>query len=428
MKKVCLRYGRTTIPVAIPEWVKARIIRKPTTSAIERPQEAVVNCFEEPIGCPSLRELASGSESVCIAICDITRPVPNNIFLRPMLEILLDAGIDAGKITILVATGLHRPNDGEELQELIGDPWVLDKVRIVNHNAKDDACNKLIGYTERRGTPVRLNQAFIDADLRIVTGLVEPHFMAGYSGGRKVIAPGLAHSETIRTFHSGRFMADPAASNCNFANNPLHEEQLEIVRMLGAVYAVNTVIDEGRNLQRINFGEVTLSHAAMVEQTRSDCEVFLNRRYRTVVTSAAGYPLDQTYYQTIKGMVGALGILEEGGDLIIVSACNQGLGSEEFRNSQKRLVEMGRDAFLNSLMEKPLADIDEWQSQKQADSTGHVNVILYTEGLSEEEQFLTGVNCVGNLQDAVNASIAGSSTPSIAVIPEGPYVIPFYRN
>src|SRR5690606_15402775 len=136
---------------------------------------------------------------------------------------LMQAGIPAGSIRVLVATGLHRPNEGSELAELIGDSWVLQNVEVANHFARDDSQHVDLGRTRTRGTVVRLDRRFVEADVRIATGLVEPHFMAGYSGGRKVIAPGLAHAETITTFHSARFMADPASRNGNFAGNPLHE-------------------------------------------------------------------------------------------------------------------------------------------------------------------------------------------------------------
>src|SRR5262249_532186 len=158
--------------------------------------------------------------------------------LRPMIETMLGAGIPLDRISVLVATGLHRPNLGDELAELVGDPWVLANVRVVNHNARDEAAHVDFGHTRTRHTPVKLDRLFGEADLRIATGLVEPHFMAGWSGGRKVIAPGVAHHETIRTFHSARFMEDPLAVQCNLVGNPLHEEQLEIVRMLGEVYAL----------------------------------------------------------------------------------------------------------------------------------------------------------------------------------------------
>src|SRR5262249_50283115 len=156
--------------------------------------------------------------------------------------------VPIGNIVVLVATGLHRPNLGDELAELVGDPWVLENVRVENHYARNTADHVDLGRTPTRGTPVSLNRLFVDADLRIATGRVEPHFMAGWSGGRKVVAPGVAGHETIRTFHSARFMEDPLAVQCNLVGNPLHEEQLQIVRMLGEVYALNTVIDEDRDL------------------------------------------------------------------------------------------------------------------------------------------------------------------------------------
>jgi lactate racemase len=178
---------------------------------------------------------------------------------------------------VLVATGLHRPNLGTELDELIGDPWVLRTVRVENHYATRDEDHLLLGSTSTRGTVVRLDRRFVEADLKIATGLVEPHFMAGYSGARKVIAPGLAHAETITTFHSARFMADPNAVNCNFEGNPLHEEQLEIVRMLGGAFALNTVVERlatSRSSISVRLSPATLKRSASsVNTPRSQSNV-----------------------------------------------------------------------------------------------------------------------------------------------------------
>ncbi len=325
---VALRYGRGELELVVPGGIGCRVIRKPLMATVPDAAEAVVRALDRAVGSPSLIELGRNASSACIAICDITRPVPNHLFLRPMIEILIAAGMPAEAITVLVATGLHRPNEGDELRELIGDPWVLDRVAVVNHDARNDADHVDLGRTSTRGTVVRIDRRFVEADLRIATGLVEPHFMAGYSGGRKVIAPGLAHAETITTFHSSRFMADPASANCNLAGNPLHEEQLEIVRLLGGALSLNTVIDEARRLAMVNFGEIVASHQQAVDFVRQYCEIDVPRRYSTVVTSAAGYPLDKTYYQTVKGMVGAMNILEPGGDLIIASECEEGMDHE----------------------------------------------------------------------------------------------------
>jgi nickel-dependent lactate racemase len=224
------------------------VVRKRPLPKLPDPHGAIRSVLDAPTGSPPLAALAERRRSACILICDITRPVPNRLFLRPMIDTMLAAGIPRDRISVLVATGLHRPNLGSELAELVGDPWVLENVRVENHYARDEAAHVDLGPTRTRGTPVKLDRLFVEADLRIATGLVEPHFMAGWSGGRKVIAPGVAHHETIRTFHSARFMEDPLAVQCNLVGNPLHEEQLEIVRMLGEVLALNTVIDEDRDL------------------------------------------------------------------------------------------------------------------------------------------------------------------------------------
>ncbi len=426
--KIELRYGRGEISINLPEDADVTVIRKPAMPILSDPRTAVVEAIRNPISSPPLSELASGARSACIAICDNTRPVPNHLFLRRIIETLIDSGIPASGITVLVATGLHRPNEGDELKELVGDRWVLHTVNVANHFARNDDDHLNLGRTKSRGTVVRLDRRFVEADIRIATGLVEPHFMAGYSGGRKVIAPGLAHAETITTFHSARFMADPAAINCNFDGNPLHEEQLEIVEMLGGALALNTVIDEQRNLSFVNFGEIVDSHQQAVDFVRDFCEVSIPRRFHTVVTSAAGYPLDKTYYQTVKGMVGAMDILAPGGDLIIASECSEGMGSSEFIDSQKRLVERGPDAFLNSILEKSHADIDEWQTQMQLKPMSIGNVHLYADRLPKSDHVVTGVHVLESLDETIRHSVASSDDHAVAVIPEGPYLVPFYRS
>jgi nickel-dependent lactate racemase len=417
-------YGRSGLRVAVPRTGSATVIRKPPLPKLSDPHAAVRAALAMPVAAAPYADLVRGRRSACILICDITRPVPNRLFLRPLIEGLLAAGVAREHITVLVATGLHRPNEGDELAEIVGDPWVLATVRVANHFARDAAAHVDLGVTPTRGTPVRLDRRFATADLRIATGLVEPHFMAGYSGGRKVIAPGVAHEDTIRTFHSARFMEDPAATQCNLAGNPLHEEQLEIVRLLGEVYALNTVIDEDRDLVHVNFGEVVASHAAAVDFVAASTRLPVGRRFRTIVTSAAGHPLDKTYYQTVKGMVTPLDILEPGGTLIVASACSEGFGSQAFRASQARLVELGPDAFLRTLVGKRFADVDEWQTEMQLKPMRAGRVQLYTTGLDAGERRLTGVEVVDAIDDAVAAALARAGDPAFAIIPEGPYVVP----
>jgi nickel-dependent lactate racemase len=417
-------YGTAGLRVALPPGARATVIRKRPMAKLADPQGAVTNALANPVSAPPFETLARGKASACILICDVTRPVPNHLFLRPLVERMLAAGVSRERITVLVATGLHRPNEGAELEALVGDPWVMANVRVENHFARDAAAHVDLGVTPKRGTPVKLDRRFVEAELRIATGLVEPHFMAGWSGGRKVIAPGVAHEDTIRTFHSARFMEDPAAIQCNLDGNPLHEEQLAIVRMLGEVYALNTVIDEDRDLVHVDFGEVIASHLEAVRFVAEATRVPVGRRFATVLTSSAGAPLDKTYYQTVKGMVTPLDILEPGGTLIVASACSEGFGSREFRASQSRLVALGPDAFLQTLLAKRFADVDEWQTEMQLKPMRAGRVQLYTTGLDDEGRRLTGVENVDSVETALAAAVARAGDPAVAVIPEGPYVVP----
>ncbi|GEJ57784.1 nickel-dependent lactate racemase [Anaeromyxobacter diazotrophicus] len=422
-----LLYGRGTLPLRLPDELSVTVIRKPAMPVLPSAEEGVRAALAAPVAARPLREEAAGKASACILICDITRPVPNRLLLGPLVRELLEAGVPRAGITVLVATGLHRPNQGAELAELVGDPWVLATVKVENHDARDDAAHLDLGRTAA-GTPVKLDRRFAGAELKLVTGLVEPHFMAGYSGGRKVIAPGVAHKETITTFHSSRFMAHPKADNCVLAGNPLHEEQLAIAAMLGRVLCVNTVLDEERRLSFVNYGEVVASHAEAVRFVERYAIVRVPRRFRTVVTSAAGYPLDKTYYQTVKGMVSPKDILAPGANLVIASECSEGMGSKEYVAAQERLLALGEDGFLAAIAEKRFADVDEWQTQMQVKPMKLARVHLYTRGLRPGDRALTGVHLVDSVEEAVLASVRASGDPAVAVIPEGPYVLPVYAE
>jgi lactate racemase len=424
--RVSLSYGRGVVEIELPESCEATIIRKPPMPVVADAAGAVERALANPVSAPSIGQLAQGKRSACVLICDITRPVPNRLFLRPMIRRLIDGGIAPDRIKVLVATGLHRPNQGAELAELVGDEWVLETVEVANHFARNDADHVDLGRT-RRGTPVKLDRRFVEAEIRIATGLVEPHFMAGWSGGRKVIAPGVAHRDTITRFHSAEFMEHPKAANCSLDGNPLHAEQLEIMEMLGGALALNTVIDEDRRLAFVNFGEVVASHLQAVDFVRAYAEVPIARRFPVVLTSAAGYPLDKTYYQTVKGMVAPLDILEPGGDLIVASACSEGFGSVEFRAAQQRLVDGGPERFLASIQGKRHADIDEWQTEMQLKPMRAGRVHLFSGGLKGEDRDLTGVAMTDSLALTIEHCLKARGTRRIAIVPEGPYVVPVYR-
>ncbi len=421
-----MRYGKTGLPFDLPEDLKTDIIRKKEMPIVRDPEVSVEKALSLPVGCKSLAEEAKGCQSVCILVCDITRPVPNAMVLPQIIRALIQSGIPLKAITLLVATGFHRPNIREELAKIIGNDWVLKNVRAVNHFARNEADHRYLGTTPR-GTPVKLDRRFLDVDLRLVVGLVEPHFMAGYSGGRKVVLPGIAHEDTIKVLHSAKILQHERATNCLLEGNPLHEELLRAVRMAGKILAVNTVIDENRNLSFVNFGLIEESHSAAVSFARPFFEIPVARKFKTVITSASGYPLDITYYQTVKGLLGVTDILEPGGDLFIVSECSEGLGSKEFAQSQNRLNYLGMDAFLAEAEQKIYADVDEWETVMQIKAMKAGSIHLFSEGLSKEEKALTGVDIIDSLPKAVQKCLFEKRDKHIAVIPEGPYVIPVYR-
>ena len=422
-KEVKLLYGKNGITLNIQDDWNANIIRKPLMPIINDISGEVNKALNNPINSLSIDKISSKGKSVCILVCDITRPVPNKLFLKQIIIKFINAGISADNILIIIATGLHRPASQDEINEIIGSSWVLKNIKIENHFARDDSMHKNLGTT-KQGNIVKLDKRFVDADIKIATGLVEPHFMAGYSGGRKVIAPGIAHADTITTFHSARYMENPNATSCNLINNPLHEDQLEIVNMIGQVYAINCVIDEERNLSYINFGEIISSHMKAVNFVSSFAKVKCNNSYNTIITTAAGAPLDGTFYQTVKGMVTPLEILKKGGDLIITSECSEGLGSEEFIASQKKLLEIGPNKFLENILKKDFAAIDEWQTEMEIKSLIKGNIFLFSEGLSEKDKLYTGVNIINDIAKTIDESIKRHNNNNIAIIPEGPYVIP----
>ncbi|MFH1488147.1 MAG: nickel-dependent lactate racemase [Pseudomonadota bacterium] len=425
--KVDLLYGRNGLTVNLPDDIGVTKIQKHPMPILRDPSQALREALTRPVKSPPLSELARGQKTACILICDVTRPVPNGTLLPPLIENLTAAGISRENILIMVATGLHRPNEDDELREVVGSDEVFETVRVVNHFARDREAHVDLGRTSG-GIPVMLDRRFVDAGIKIVTGLVEPHFMAGYSGGRKVVAPGIAYQDTILTFHTSHILEHPRAANCIIDGNPLHEAQIEIIRSLGGVLALNVVIDDERRIGFVNFGEIETSHLRAVEFMRKYAEVSVPRRFKTIVTTSAGYPLDKTYYQTVKGMVGVIDILEPGGTIIIASECSEGMGTREFVSAQQLLCEKGPDRFMSILDGRKKALIDEWQTEMLIKALRVGNIRLYTTGLSEEDLKDSYVEPVSSIEEAVKASVRAQGDKDIAVVPEGPYVIPLFSG
>jgi len=422
-----LLYGKEQRTITLPDHIKVTPVVKHPMPVLPDSSAAISEAFMQPVESSTLPELARDRKTACILICDITRPVPNGLILPPLVNTLVESGMKKENILILVATGLHRPNEGDELRELVGSDEIYNTIRIENHFARDKDAHVHLGFTSNN-IPIGIDRRFMDADLKIATGLVEPHFMAGYSGGRKVVAPGIAYQDTILKFHTAHILEHEKSDNCVLDGNPLHQAQLEIIRTIGEIYSVNTVIDDKRQLGKVTFGDIEASHLQAVKFMKKYAEVTIDRKFKTIVTSAGGYPLDKTYYQTVKGMVGPLNILEKGGTLIIASECSEGMGSPEFVLAQEHLKRQGLDGFLATLYSRDKALIDEWQTEMLLKPLRHGSVKLYTTNLSESERKRTCVDHVDSLEDAIKASVAEQHSSEIAIIPEGPYVIPLLKE
>ncbi len=325
-----LRYGRDGLEVELPEGNVAHVLRQRPLPTLDDPMAATRDALAQPIGAAPLAEIARGRRDACIVVSDLTRPVPNAVILPPVLETLADAGLPPERVTILVATGLHRPNTEAELREMLGDEVMASGCAIVNHDARADGEQMDLGRTAR-GTPALVDRRYVEADLKILTGLVEPHLMAGYSGGRKAICPGIAGRDTIMVFHGPALLEPPAARAGNLVANPVHEEALAVAGLAGgADLIVNVTIDERRAITGVFAGEMRAAHVAAMARCEAQTKVVLDRPADIVVTSGGGYPLDLTLYQSTKGIVAAGPICRDGGTIIIAQQNAEGLGSDDF--------------------------------------------------------------------------------------------------
>ncbi|HEX5271709.1 MAG TPA: nickel-dependent lactate racemase [Gemmataceae bacterium] len=422
--RVTLDYGRTGLPVELPdERVVGPLAIRPA-APLPDPAGAVERALAEPIGTPPLAEVARGRRDACILICDITRPVPNRLILPPLLRTLEASGIARRDILILVATGLHRPNVGAELEEMVG-PEVMRDYRIENHDGKAPDEHDFLGTTPN-GVPVYLDSRYVRADLKITTGLIEPHLMAGYSGGRKVICPGIAGLETVKVWHGPRFLEHPRADCGILEGNPVHEENTRIAQMAGCDFIVNVCIDGRRRVLWAGAGDMIAAWHEGVRFVEGVVKVPVKEPCDVVVTSCAGYPLDTTWYQAIKGLTGAMPIVREKGTIVLAASLSQGLGSPEFRQRLADSRFLPRPAAAGEAGDPLTCRMDEWQLVMFAKVAKHCRVKVVTDGLPPEVLRTCCVEPAATVEGAVAESLAGYGPAArVAVIPKGPYVLPY---
>ncbi len=419
--KVTLDYGKTGLPVELPDQNVVGVLGLQPQPPLADPEQAIRDALRQPIGTPPLAELARGKRSACVVISDITRPVPNKLILPAVLETLEASGIPREGITILIATGTHRPNEGEELVTMVG-ARIAAEYRIVNHVATDPDTHRCLG-TSPRGVPMWVDTRYLDADLRITTALIEPHFMAGFSGGRKSVCPGICSMETIKIWHGPHFIGHERADTGNIAGNPVHEESLFVARQAGVDFICDVTLDEQRRITGVFAGDLEEAWLLGIRAAAQTAQSAVPEPVDVVVTSTAGYPLDLTFYQTVKGMVGALPIVKEGGTVIVASRCEEGLGSREFQ--EILLGEDDIEAFVAKTYEAGFFIPDQWEVHELAKALRKAEILCYSEGIPDSTLSQCWVKPISSVESGIAAALDRHGPDArIAVIPKGPYVLP----
>lgn len=419
--KLTLDYGRTGLTVELPADRVVGPLAIRDVPALDDPERDVAAALEQPIGTRALRQIAQGRSDACILICDITRPVPNRTILRPMLKVLQEAGIPRDRTLILVATGLHRPSTPVEKEEMLG-AEIVAGYPVEDHYGTRLEEHTLVGTTSR-GIPGWIDTRYVQADLKIATGLIEPHLMAGYSGGRKLICPGVAALETVKRWHGPELLEHPNADCGILDGNPVHEENTAIARMAGCDFIVNVTLDSRRQVTSVVAGDMEQAFLAGVRFMDSICRAMVPREVDIVVTSSAGYPLDTTFYQAVKGLTGCLPIVKQGGTIIMAAGLTEGLGSPEFVSALRDHASL--DVFMERILGQDYFVMDQWQVEELAKVRRKARVKIVSDGVPSDVLASCFVEPVASVESALADSLAEyGPAAQVAVIPKGPYVLP----
>lgn len=422
---ITLDYHKTGLEVRVPDENLAAVLNMRETPPLDDPVAETREALRRPVAGPPLEELARGRRNACVVVSDITRPVPHDIILPPLLECLERSGIRPEDITLLVATGLHAPMNEDQLRETLTDN-VVDRYPVVNHVARNGDEQAHLGTTST-GIPIRVDRRYVESDLKVLTGLIEAHFMAGYSGGRKLVAPGLVGVETIEHLHGPKILEHPNATTGVLDGNPLHEAALEIARRAGVDFILNVSMDEDRRVTGVFAGELDRAHRYGVGHVDGMVVATVEEPVDVVVTSSAGYPLDTTFYQAVKGMVGVLDILKEGGSIVIAAGCADGIGSTEFEGLLRKTTDIG--AFIEWIQQPGVFTIDQWEIEELVKALKKGRIYLYTDGLSDDDARACLVEPVPSVEAGIARAIERHGAgATIAVVPRGPYVIPRVRR
>jgi nickel-dependent lactate racemase len=422
MQRVELAYGRTGLSVDL---AAADVIEPRYLPGLVDEAAAVRQALRTPLHGRPLTEVVPRGATVGISVCDVTRPFPGRRILPVLLEELEACG--AGPITLFVATGTHRRCTPDELREMLGGD-VLAAVMVVQHDAFDTSRHRQVGKVLGSRTPALVEASFVEQAVRITTGFIEPHFFAGFSGGPKMVAPGLAALETVLDLHSAARIGDPCATWGITHGNPVHDAVRAIAADVGVAFNLDVTLNRDHQLTNVFSGELFASHAAGCAFAHQTAMAPVAAAYDVVLTTNSGYPLDQNLYQTVKGMSAAAQIVKRGGSIVVASECSDGLPAH---GGYADLLRQGLnpDAFLAQLLAPGFAVHDQWQVQVQAQIQLKASVYVKADGLSDQQIREAWLQPIDDVAEQVQACLDASGPGAhLAVLPQGPQTIPYVAS
>jgi nickel-dependent lactate racemase len=400
---------------------RTTVIKPAHTAGLADERGAVLEALEKPVAARPLREWIKPSDRVCVVFTDVTRATPNDRLIPWLLEYLAPA-VPRENIVLLNSLGTHRPNTRAELQQMLT-PAIVENFCVLNHEPENPEALIPLGTT-RDGTPALLNRAFVEAGARIVTGFIEPHFFAGFSGGPKGIMPGLAGLKTVISNHGAQNLADPRATFGVTRGNPVWEEMRDIALRAGPSFLVNVALNEQHQITGVFAGDLLAGHRIGCEFVKESAMQAVEAPFDLVVATNSGYPLDQNLYQGVKGMSAGARILKPGGTLILACECRNGVPAGSSYDHLLRSAASPRE--LLALLASPgFHRPEQWQAQLQALIQQQVRVFLYS-SLPDETVRAAHLTPCHDLSATVNELLQGHSNGArIGVLPQGPLTIPY---
>jgi nickel-dependent lactate racemase len=383
---------------------------------------ALLSALRTPTAGASLLERVPKRSRIGVVVCDVTRPFPGARVLPGLLAELERA--DPAKVTIFVATGTHRVCTEAELLEMLGAD-VLEQCEVVQHDAFDRSRHVLLGTVPGTDTPALVEGAFLQQDVRITTGFIEPHFFAGFSGGPKMVAPGLAAIETVLDLHSAVRVGHPSATWGITVGNPIHDAVRGIAARADVTFNLDVTLNRDHAITAVFSGDLFESHAAGCEFARETAMAGVEAPYDVVLTTNSGYPLDQNLYQTIKGVSAAAQIVRQGGTIVVASECSDGLPTHGQYATLLR-DSTGPSEFLTQLSAPGFVAHDQWQVQVQALIQQKARVLVHAGGLSDDQLRQAWLEPVADVSKCMQELVRDGER--VAVLPQGPQTIPYLAN